>query len=217
MPLSTCHLEQARQSFAYALLATLDARDWSRALHSLAVAIYARDLAARLGLSEAEQQHAHVCGLVHDVGMIGLPPALLDKPGSLTLDERRQIENHSVIGERILTAVAPDYAEIARGARHHHERWDGNGYPDGLSGEDIPLLSRIIAVAEAYSAMTSDRSYRDPMPTRVARFQLTESVASQFDPAVVAAFEAILARASEDYRSASRSDFKLSRTTSSAP
>jgi HD-GYP domain-containing protein (c-di-GMP phosphodiesterase class II) len=209
------HLEQARQSFGYALLATLDARDRRAALHSLAVAIYARDIAARLGLSKAEQQHAHVCGLVHDIGMIALPSGLLEKPGSLTLAERREMETHSEIGERILSAVAPNYAEIAPSTRHHHERWDGKGYPDGLSGEDIPLMSRIIAVAEAYNAMTSDHPYGDPMPTRVARLRLTQCIESTFDPAVVAAFEAILAGASEDYRSADRSDFMLD-TTSSA-
>jgi HD-GYP domain-containing protein (c-di-GMP phosphodiesterase class II) len=128
--------------------------------------------------------------------------------------ERRVMEMHPGIGERALTAV-PDFAEVARITRHHHERWDGDGYLDGLSGEDIPLMSRIIAVAEAYSAMTSDCPYRDAMPTRVARLRLTECVASQFDPAVVAAFEAILAGASEDYRSARRSDFKLAHTTGS--
>jgi HD-GYP domain-containing protein (c-di-GMP phosphodiesterase class II) len=202
------HLEQDNLSFAWSLLATLEARDRPAALHSVAVAIYARDITARLGLSEAEQRHAHVCGLVHDVGMIGLPAGLLEKPGSLTLDERKVMEMHPEIGERIVTAV-PDFAEVARITRHHHERWDGDGYLDGLSGEDIPLMSRIIAVAEAYSAMTSDRPCRDPMPTRVARQQLTRCVESQFDPAVVAAFEAILAGASEDYRSASRSDFNL--------
>jgi putative nucleotidyltransferase with HDIG domain len=192
------HLEQARQSFAYALLATLEARDRRAALHSVAVAIYARDIAARLGLSEAEQQHAHVCGLVHDIGMIGLPLGRLEKPASLTLAQRRVMETHSEIGERILTAM-PDCAEVARITRHHHERWDGNGYPDALSGEDIPLMSRIIAVAEAYNAMTSDPSYGDPMPTRVARSQLTQCVESQFDQAVIAAYDAILAGASEDY------------------
>jgi HD-GYP domain-containing protein (c-di-GMP phosphodiesterase class II) len=202
------HLEQANPSVAWSLLATLEARDRRTALHSLAVAIYARDIAAQLGLSEAEQQHAHVCGLVHDVGMIGLPPGVLEKPGSLTLPERRVMETHSELGGRILTAV-PNYAEIARVTRHHHERWDGDGYPDALSGQDIPLMSRIIAVADAFSAMTSDRPYREPMPTQVARLRLTQCVESQFDPAVVAAYEAILVGASKDYRSASRSDFKL--------
>jgi HD-GYP domain-containing protein (c-di-GMP phosphodiesterase class II) len=208
--------ERINLPFAWSLLATLDARDRRTALHSVAVAIYARDIAARLGLSDAEQQHAHLCGLVHDIGMIGLPSGLLEKPGSLTAAERRTMEMHSEIGERILDAAKPDFAEVARITRHHHERWDGNGYPDGLSGEDIPVLSRIIAAADAYSAMTYGRPNRDKMPTRVARMELAQSVDSQFDPAVVAAYEAILAGASDDYRSATRSDFKLGHATSSA-
>src|SRR5207237_5264360 len=99
-----------------------------------------------MGLSEEQQQLVHLCGLVHDVGTIGLPAGLLEKPGALTLDERRQMEQHSVIGERILRNVE-DYAEIASVVRHHHERVDGNGYPDRLIDDEIPLLARIIAVA----------------------------------------------------------------------
>jgi putative nucleotidyltransferase with HDIG domain len=181
------------------LVATLDARDKYTAGHSAAVAIYARDIAARMGLGDAEQELAHLCGLVHDIGKIGLPPGLLEKPGALTLEERRQMEKHSEIGERILANV-DDYAEIARVVRHHHERIDGQGYPSGITGEQIPLLSRIIAVADAYNAMTSDRPYRDAMPSRVARMRLAQAVDTQFDTSVVAAFEAILASADEDYR-----------------
>jgi putative nucleotidyltransferase with HDIG domain len=202
------HLERANLSFATALVATLDARDRYTAGHSAAVAIYARDIATRMELSEAEIQLAHLCGLVHDIGKIGLPPGLLEKPGALTLDERRQMEEHTVIGERILANV-DDYAEIAQIVRHHHERVDGQGYPDGLSDEEIPLLSRIISVADAYNAMTSDRPYRDAMPSQVARLRLAQAVESQFDTTVVAAFEAILAGASEEYRSVQRFDFKL--------
>lgn len=202
------HLERANLSFATALVATLDARDRYTAGHSAAVAIYARDIATRMALSEAETQLAHLCGLVHDIGKIGLPPGLLEKPGALTLDERRQMEEHTMIGERILANV-DDYAEIAQIVRHHHERVDGQGYPDGLSGEEIPLLSRIISVADAYNAMTSDRPYRDAMPSQVARLRLAQAVESQFDTTVVAAFEAILAGASEEYRSGQRFDFRL--------
>jgi HD-GYP domain-containing protein (c-di-GMP phosphodiesterase class II) len=144
-------------------------------------------------------QLTYLCGLVHDIGKIGLPPGLLEKPGALTLDERRRMEEHSAIGERILAKV-DDYGEIAKVVRHHHERIDGRGYPDGLTGDDIPLISRIIAVADAYDAMTSDRPYRDAMPSQVARLRLAQAVGSQFDTAVVAAFEAILAGASEAYR-----------------
>lgn len=201
-------LEQANLSFATALVATLDARDRYTAGHSAAVAIYARDIAQRMGLSEAEQQQAHLCGLVHDVGKVGLSPGLLEKPGALTLEERRQMAQHCEIGERILAKV-DDYAEIAAIVRHHHERVDGNGYPDALAADDIPLLARIIAVADAYNAMTSDRPYRDAMPSRVARLRLAQAVETQFDTSVVAAFEAILASAPESYRTGSRSDFNL--------
>jgi putative nucleotidyltransferase with HDIG domain len=199
-------LERASLSFATALVATLDARDRYTAGHSAAVAIYSKDIAARMGLSERDQNLVHLCGLVHDIGKVGLPAGLLEKPGALTLEERRQMEEHSAIGERILSKV-DDYADIARIVRHHHERVDGLGYPDGLDDQEIPLLSRIIAVADAYDAMTSDRPYRDAMPSRVARLRLAQAVETQFDTSVVAAFEAILAGAPEEYRTAVRSDF----------
>lgn len=201
-------LEHANLSFATALVTTLDARDRYTAGHSAAVAIYARDISARMGLSDELQHFAHLAGLVHDVGKVGLPAGLLEKPGPLTLDERRQMEEHSAIGERILAKV-DDYAEIASIVRHHHERVDGRGYPDGLSDEEIPLLSRIIAVADAYNAMTSDRPYRDAMPSRVARLRLAQAVETQFDTSVVAAFEAILASANEEYRTGVADEFAL--------
>jgi putative nucleotidyltransferase with HDIG domain len=199
-------LERANLSFATALVATLDARDRYTAGHSAAVAIYSRDIARRMGFAESQQQLVHLCGLVHDIGKIGLPAGLLEKPGALTLEERRLMETHAEIGERILTKV-DDYAEIASIVRHHHERFDGNGYPDGLSSDEIPLLSRVIAVADAYNAMTSDRPYREAMPSRVARLRLAQAVETQFDTAVVAAFEAILAGADEEYRLARSADF----------
>ncbi|HEU0335385.1 MAG TPA: HD domain-containing phosphohydrolase, partial [Gaiellaceae bacterium] len=140
-------LARANLSFAEALVATLDARDRYTAGHSAAVAIYSRDIAARMGLSAEVQEQAYLCGLVHDVGKIGLPPGLLEKPGALTLEERKTMQEHSAIGERILRNV-DDYSDIARVVRHHHERVDGEGYPDGLRGDEIPLISRIIAVAD---------------------------------------------------------------------
>lgn len=200
-------LERANLQFAAALIATLDARDRYTAGHSAAVAIYSRDIALRMGLEPEVCDQAYLCGLVHDIGKIGLPPGLLEKPGALTLDERRQMQEHSAIGERILAHV-DEYSEIATIVRHHHERIDGQGYPDGLPERSIPLVSRIIAVADAYNAMTSDRPYRDAMPSRVARLRLAQAVDSQFDTSVVAAFEAILAGADEDYRLARRYDFR---------
>jgi HD-GYP domain-containing protein (c-di-GMP phosphodiesterase class II) len=162
-----------------------------------------------MGLSEEQQRLAHLAGLVHDIGKVGLPPGLLEKQGPLNLEERRQMESHPAIAERILANV-DDYAEIASVVRHHHERVDGEGYPDARRGDDIPVLSRIIAVADAYNAMTSDRPYREAMPSRVARMRIAQAVESQFDTSVVAAFEAILAGADEAYRLATSPDFSLS-------
>jgi HD superfamily phosphohydrolase YqeK len=199
-------LEHANMSFAAALVATLDARDRYTAGHSTAVAIYSRDIAMKMELSPNDQQNAHLAGLVHDIGKVGLPPGLLEKEGPLTLEERRIMQTHSEIGETILANV-DDYAAIAEIVRHHHERIDGNGYPDGRTDDDIPLIAKIIAVADAYNAMTSDRPYREAMPSPVARLRLAQAVGSQFDVSVVAAFEAILATADEDYRMGRSSDF----------
>src|SRR5207249_12250899 len=126
------------------------------------------------------------------------------------------MEEHSAIGERILAKVE-DYAEIAKIVRHHHERIDGMGYPDEISGDEIPLISRIIGVADAYNAMTSNRPYRDAMPSRVARMRLAQGVEGQFDTSVVAAFEAILATAPESYRSGRRAEFTVERQRFMAP
>jgi putative nucleotidyltransferase with HDIG domain len=185
-------LERANLSFATALVATLEARDRYTAGHSASVARFAAAIAAQMNLTEDEQQLAQLCGLVHDIGKIGLSAGLLEKVGSLSVEERRQMEEHSAIGERILANV-DDYSEIASIVRHHHERVDGRGYPDGLEQDEIPLLARIISVADAYDAMTSDRPYRIAMPPQIARLRLAQAADTQFDTNVVAAFEAYLA------------------------
>ena len=195
-------LEKANLSFATALVATLDARDQYTAGHSAAVAIYARDIAASLGLSENEQKIAHLCGLVHDIGKIGLPPGLLEKAGPLTDDERILMQEHSAIGEGILRNV-DDYGEIASIVRHHHERFDGAGYPDGVGDVEIPLISRIIGVADAYDAMTSDRPYRAALGLEEARGRLVGGAGTQFDRDVVAAFGRVLDTRGAAYRRAS--------------
>lgn len=215
----TCALarqERANLQFASTLVAALDAGDQYTAGHSAAVAVYARDISERLGLSLEEQRQAHLAGLVHDIGKMGLPAGLLEKPGPLGIEERVEMEQHAEIGERILANVE-DYAEIARIVRHHHERVDGGGYPDGLAQDEIPLLSKIIAVADAYNAMTSKRPYRDAMPSSVARIRLARGVESQFDTAVVAAFEAVLASATPEYRCGQGSDFELAGRSPSGP
>jgi putative nucleotidyltransferase with HDIG domain len=208
LAVANAQLQSASLSFASALVVTLDARDRWTAGHSATVAIYARDIAKQLGLSEEDQELAYVCGLVHDIGKVGLPSSLLEKSGALTPEERRQMQSHAEIGEKILQNVT-SYAEIARFVRHHHERWDGGGYPDHLAGAEIPLLSRIVGVADAYDAMTSDRPYRDAMSSRLARLQLGQAADIQFDPLVVAAFEAILAVASVEYLTGKGETFRL--------
>jgi len=202
-------LKRANMSFAEALVATLEKSDQYTAGHSKAVAIYSRDIAMRMGLSADLQERTYLCGLVHDIGKIGLPASLLLKDGPLTLEERRQMQEHPAIGEAILKKVDL-YADVALVVRHHHERIDGEGYPDRIAGDEIPLVSRIIAVADAYNAMTSNRPYREAMPSRVARLRLAQAVESQFDTAAVAAFEAILPAADEEYRTARRADFEPS-------
>lgn len=201
-------LRRANLSFASALVTTLDARDRYTAGHSAAVAVYARDISEQLQCSSETRQLAHLSGLLHDIGKIGVPPGVLEKNGPLTLQERRKMEEHSVVGERILANVEA-YQEIARIVRHHHERVDGQGYPDGLVGDEIPLLSRIICVADAYNAMTSDRPYRDAMSVSLARERLLQAAGTQFDPEVVAVFDDLLENASETYWSGARADFAL--------
>ena len=200
-------LARANLSFAVALVTALEASDAYTAGHSRAVAIYCRDIARRMGMSPEECDRAFLCGLVHDIGKVGLPPSLLGKEGPLTLEERRRMQEHSAIGERILREVDA-YDDVATIVRYHHERIDGEGYPDGIQGEDIPMLSRVIAVADAYNAMTSHRPYREAMPSRVARLRLAQAVENQFDTSVVAAFEAILASVDDSYRSATSDEFR---------
>ena len=201
-------LERANLSFARSLVTALDARDHYAAGHSAAVAIYARDIASTLSLSEEDQATTHLAGLLHDIGKVGLPPGILEKPGALTPEERTQMQEHSAIGERILRNVE-DYAEIATFVRHHHERVDGKGYPDGLQRDHIPLISRVLCVADAYNAMTSGRPYRAAMPTKEARQRLIDAMGTQFDEDVVVAFEHVLAHATDLYSLGASADFAL--------
>jgi putative nucleotidyltransferase with HDIG domain len=184
-------LQDASISFGSALISALEARDEYTAGHSAAVAVYSGAVARELGLTPDEEELARLAGLLHDIGKVGLPPGLLEKTGPLSPDERRLMEEHSVIGERILSNVTA-YQEIARFVRHHHERVDGRGYPDGLGGLEIPLISRIVSVVDAYSAMTSDRPYRKALSDRQAQVRLRNAVGAQFDGHVVDALDAVL-------------------------
>lgn len=198
----------ANARFATGLVAMLEESDPYTAGHSLAVATYSRDIAERMGLSQEEIDLVHLCALVHDIGKVRIRREVLEKQGPLTLEERREMEKHPAYGELLLRKVeVEDHERVGKIVRHHHERVDGEGYPDRLPEDQIPLLSKIIAVADAYNAMTSNRPYRDAMPSQVARLRLAQAVGSQFDTSVVAAFEAILATADENYRSGADSRF----------
>jgi putative nucleotidyltransferase with HDIG domain len=195
-------------SFATALVTALDARDHYTAGHSAAVAVYARDIALQSGLSEHEQRMAHLCGLLHDIGKIGVPTSVLEKRGPLAADERLAIETHAEVGASILERIE-GYEEIALAVRHHHERFDGLGYPAGLFGEDTSNLARIVAVADAYSAMTSARPYRVALTKEEAWRRIEAEAGKQFDPSVVEAFARVLEKASEAYVSGTDRDFEI--------
>ncbi len=201
-------LRRVNLSFAAAMVRALDARDTYTAGHSAAVAVYSRDIAREVGLTAADVELVHLTGLVHDIGKIGLRAEVLQKTAALDDDEWAEMRRHSEIGATILVEVE-DYAEVARIVRSHHERFDGAGYPDGLVRDQIPRLARVIAVADSYNAMTSDRPYRKAMPPEVAMKQLELGKGSQFEPELVDAFLAVLERETEPYRLGVQADFSL--------
>ena len=163
------------------LASAIDAKDTYTNGHSSRVAEYSREIAGRFGYEGKQLEDIYMMGLLHDVGKIGIPDAVINKPAKLTDEEYDIIKNHPVLGARILGNIK-EMPALQRGARWHHERYDGKGYPDGLSGEDIPEEARIIAVADAYDAMTSHRSYRKPLPQGVVREEVEKGMGTQFDP-----------------------------------
>ncbi len=164
-----------------AIATAIDAKDSYTKGHSDRVAKYAREISTRYGYSEKQQEELYMMGLLHDVGKIGIPDSVINKPGKLTKEEFDLIKTHPDIGWRILSKNS-ELNNLASGARWHHERFDGRGYPDGLSGTDIPEEARIIAVADAYDAMTSRRSYRDALPQDVVKSEIEKGKGTQFDP-----------------------------------
>ena len=164
-----------------ALSGAVDAKDPYTRGHSYRVAEYAREIARRAGFSEAERQDIFMMGLLHDIGKIGIPDDIINKTGKLTGQEYDVMKRHPYVGAKILENI-PEFPELAKGARWHHERFDGDGYPDGLVGERIPIEARIICVADAYDAMTSRRSYRDILPQNEVRSEVKKGRGSQFDP-----------------------------------
>ena len=182
------------------LAEALDLRDSGTADHCRTVGRYCGVIAGQLGLAPDHVKRVETAGILHDVGKIGIPDEILRKPGQLTEEEWCPLRRHPEIGARILSDEA--FADIRDWIVAHHERVDGTGYPRGLSGDDIPLEARIIAVADAYEAMTSDRVYRTPVAPEVARGELLACAGTQFDPMVVAAFIAALRDRDEPARAA---------------
>lgn len=163
------------------LAEAIDAKDTYTNGHSSRVAKYAREIARRFGYSRKQQDEIYMMGLLHDVGKIGVPDSVINKPSRLTEEEYDLIKNHPVLGERILRNIR-ERPELALGAHWHHERYDGGGYPDGLSGDSIPEEARMIAVADAYDAMTSLRSYRGILPQERVKEEIERGRGTQFDP-----------------------------------
>lgn len=163
------------------MVGAIDAKDNYTNGHSRRVADYSREIARHAGLSDEMQRDIYVMGLLHDVGKIGVPDAIIKKADGLNGEEYEIIKKHPFIGESILKNIT-EFPNLIVGAKWHHERYDGNGYPDGLSGDDIPIEARIIAVADSYDAMSSRRSYRDVLPQHVVRAEIEKGKGIQFDP-----------------------------------
>jgi HD-GYP domain-containing protein (c-di-GMP phosphodiesterase class II) len=187
-------LSVAYRGTAFLLGDVVEADDEYTGAHSRHVVDLVLAVGDELELSLRDRRHAELTALLHDVGKIRIPGEIINKPGPLDPEERAVIETHTIEGERLLERVGGLLGEIGSIVRSCHERWDGCGYPDGLSGADIPLVARIVCCCDAFSAMTTDRPYRAALTLEAARTELRACAGTQFDPAVVAALESILGR-----------------------
>ncbi|MCR5250967.1 MAG: HD-GYP domain-containing protein [Lachnospiraceae bacterium] len=181
---------------ATALVNAVDAKDTYSHGHSLRVAVYSERIAGMLGKDEEECRKIYYAALLHDVGKIGIPISIINKKGRLTADEYETIKQHTVLGNQILSSIS-EYPYLSIGAHYHHERYDGHGYPSHLKGEDIPEIARIISVADAYDAMTSNRSYRDAVPQQIVREEIVKGGGTQFDPVVASVMLQLIDRDKE--------------------
>ena len=184
-------LEKAYLESIETLRYTVEAKDTYTRGHSDRVSEYSHLIGKHLNLSEDELKKLKLGGLFHDIGKIGVPDSILLKTDKLTDDEYSEIKNHPAIGSHILSN-ATMFKEIIPIVKHHHERYDGHGYPSKLAGEDIPFLARIAAVADTFDAMTSKRAYRDPLPLDVVKAEFEKNKGTQFDPAIADVFLGIL-------------------------
>ena len=173
--------EQLSREVMMALSKAVDAKDHYTNGHSERVAEYAKEIARRMGMDEKQQEEIYELGLLHDIGKIGIPEAIINKVGKLSEEEFDEIKKHTVIGWDILKTIN-EIPYLSTGAKWHHERFDGKGYPDGLAGTDIPVEARIICLADSYDAMTSKRSYSSPRSQDVVRDEIAKCSGTQFDP-----------------------------------
>jgi putative two-component system response regulator len=185
--------EQAMLETALGLARAVEERDKYNIGHARRTANYALMIADALEFDEERRRHLRYAALLHDIGKIGIDDRILNKPGSLTDDERATIRKHSEIGDYIIAPIS-FLRGVARFIRHHHEAWDGSGYPDGLAGEAIPLEARILCVADYFDSVTSARTYRDPMPLPEALSLIKSESGRLFDPELSAIFLRQLAR-----------------------
>lgn len=176
-------VEDMNRKIIRALVKTIDAKDRYTNGHSLRVAEYSKEIAKRMNKTEKEQENIYYAGLLHDVGKIRIPAEVINKAGKLTDEEYEKIKIHPVTSYHILKDVFDD-TQVRNGAKFHHERYDGKGYPNGLKGENIPEIARIIGVADAYDAMASNRSYRKYLPQDVIREEIEKGKGTQFDPEI---------------------------------
>ncbi len=175
------------QGLLRSLVSAVDANDAYTCGHSLRVALYARQLGEAAGLVPTTLDRIYLAGLLHDIGKIGVDTRVLRKAGRLTDDEFAQIRQHPVVGHHILSGI-PQVHDVLPGVLHHHERYDGRGYPHKLAGADIPLMARILAVADSFDAMTSDRNYRHARPAAKALAEVAQCAGTQFDPTLAKLF-----------------------------
>ena len=187
-------LSAAYRGTALLLGDVVEADDAYTGLHSRDVVTLVTDVCDRLGVAGAERRDAEFAALLHDVGKIKIPAEIINKPGKLTDEEFEVIKTHTVEGEKLLAQVGGILGNVGRIVRSCHEDWDGTGYPDGLVAEEIPRVARIVRCCDAYSAMTTDRSYRKALPAEEALAELRRCSGTDFDPAVVDALAAVIER-----------------------
>ena len=190
------------------VLQTLSMRDAMTARHSAAVARYSREVASRLGCDEREQDLIHTAGLLHDIGKFILPDSVLFANRKLTDDEWELIKRHPEQGAKLVERIE-GYGPVAEIVLHHHERYEGGGYPGGIAGEAIPLGARIIAAADTYDVMTSRDSYRRPVSSEASLAELRRVAGTQLDPRVVDAFEEMILEGTVAFSHADETDFEF--------